>query len=110
MGLLTNLLFFPVTGPVAGIKWVLGKVQQVAEEEITDDAPIKQDLMELEMLREVGDISDAEFVEREAQIMRPAKDWQFLVSGPRAPYTFCSIGEGGGGGGASGASGTFLAT
>ena len=85
MGLLTNLLFFPVTGPVAGIKWVLGKVQQVAEEEITDDAPIKQDLMELEMLREVGDISDAEFVEREAQIMarlRDVREWRERLGRP----------------------------
>jgi hypothetical protein len=85
VGLLTNLLFFPVTGPVAGIKWVLGKVQQVAEEEITDDAPIKQDLMELEMLREVGDISDAEFVEREAQIMarlRDVREWRERLGRP----------------------------
>jgi len=85
VGLLTNLLFFPVTGPVAGIKWVLGKVQQVAEEEITDDAPIKQDLMELEMLREVGDISDAEFVEREAQIMarlRDVREWRERLGKP----------------------------
>ena len=37
MGLLTNLLFFPVTGPVAGIKWTLGKVQRVVEEQLVDD-------------------------------------------------------------------------
>jgi len=53
---------------------------------------------------------DAREYRAAVEAMRPAKDWQFLVSGPRAPYTFCSIGEGGGGGGASGASGTFLAT
>ena len=85
MGLLTNILFFPVTGPVAGIKWALGKVQQVAEEELTDDAPIKQDLMELEMLREVGDISDAEFVEREAQLMarlRDVREWRERLGRP----------------------------
>lgn len=85
MGLLTNILFFPVTGPVAGIKWALGKVQQVAEEELTDDAPIKQDLMELEMLREVGDISDAEFVQREAQLMarlRDVREWRERLGRP----------------------------
>ena len=37
MGLISNILFFPVTGPVAGIKWALGKVQTVVEEELTDD-------------------------------------------------------------------------
>ena len=74
MGLLTNLLFFPVTGPVAGIKWSLGKVQQVVEEELTDDTPVKQDLMERQMQLELGDIDDAEYVRREAEIMQRLRD------------------------------------
>lgn len=74
MGLLTKLLFFPVAGPVAGIKWTLGKVQNVVEEELTDDAPIKQDLMELQMLLELGDITDAVYLEREAELMARLRD------------------------------------
>jgi hypothetical protein len=79
MGLLTNILFFPVTGPVAGIKWSLGKVQQVVEDEITDDAPVKQELMELQMQLELGDIDDDEYVRREAEIMarlREVRAWK----------------------------------
>lgn len=79
MGLLTKLLFFPVAGPVAGIKWSLGKVQSVVEEELTDDAPIKQELMELQMQLELGDIDDAEYVEREAALMlrlREVRAWR----------------------------------
>ena len=79
MGLLTNLLFFPITGPVAGIKWSLGKVQKVVEEELTDDAPVKQELMELQMRLELGDIDDAEYVEREAALMgrlREIRAWR----------------------------------
>lgn len=79
MGLLTNLLFFPVTGPVAGIKWSLGKVQKVVEEELTDDAPIKQELMELQMRLELGDIDDAEYVARESELMarlREVRAWR----------------------------------
>ena len=74
MGLLTKLLFFPVTGPVAGIKWSLGKVQSVVEEELTDDAPVKQELMELQMQLELGDIDDAEYVRREAELMARLRD------------------------------------
>ena len=74
MGLLTNLLFFPVTGPVAGIKWSLGQVQAVVEQELTDDAPIKQELMELQMQLELGDIDDAEYVEREAVLMQRLRE------------------------------------
>src|SRR4051812_29558353 len=58
MGILSKVLLFPVTGPVAGIKWSLGQVQKVVEEELTDDAPIKQELMELQMQLELGDIDD----------------------------------------------------
>ena len=74
MGLLTNLLFFPVTGPIAGIKWSLGQVQKVVEEELTDDAPVKQELMELQMQLELGDIDDAEYLRREAELMTRLRD------------------------------------
>jgi hypothetical protein len=79
MGLLTKLIFFPVTGPVAGIKWSLGKVQGVVEQELTDDEPIKQELMELQMQLELGDIDDDEYVRREAEIMvrlREVRAWK----------------------------------
>src|SRR5437868_15129059 len=79
MGLLTNLLFFPITGPVAGIKWSLGQVRQIVEEELTDDAPVKQELMELQMQLELGDIDDDEYVRREAELMvrlRAVREWK----------------------------------
>ena len=79
MGLLSNILFWPVTGPIAGIKWSLGKVAQVVDEELTDDTPIKQELMELQMQLELGDIDDAEYVRREAEIMvrlREVRAWR----------------------------------
>ena len=79
MGLLSKVLFFPVTGPVAGIRWSLGKVQRVVEEELVDDAPVKQDLMELQMLLELGDIDDAEYAQREALLMqrfREVREWR----------------------------------
>src|SRR3954463_2700592 len=79
MGLLGKLVFFPIAGPVAGIRWSLSKVVQVAEEELTDDAPVKQELMELQMQLELGDITDAEYVEREADLMarlREVRAWR----------------------------------
>src|SRR6476620_7450907 len=79
MGLISNILFFPVTGPVAGIKWSLGKVQQVVEEELTDDSSVKQDLMQLQLQLELGEVDDAEYSVREAQIMqrlREVREWR----------------------------------
>jgi hypothetical protein len=74
MGILSKILFFPVTGPVAGIKWSLGKVAQVVDEELTDDTPIKNELMELQMKLELGDITDDEYVAREAEIMKRLRE------------------------------------
>ena len=79
MGFLSKVLFFPVTGPVAGIKWSLGQVQKVVEEELTDDEPVKRDLMELQMQLELGDIDDDEYVRREAELMvrlREVRAWK----------------------------------
>jgi hypothetical protein len=57
----------------------LGKVQQVVEEELTDDSAVKQELMELQMLLELGDIDDDEYVRREAELMarfREVRAWR----------------------------------
>jgi len=85
MGLLTNILFFPVTGPVAGIRWSLRKVQQVVEEELTDDSSVKQELMELQMRVELGEIDDDEYVAREAELMarlREVRAWREQLGRP----------------------------
>ena len=90
MGLLSKILLFPVAGPIAGIKWSLEKVQTVVETELTDDTPIKQELMELQMLLELGDIDDAEYARREARVMqqlREVRAWRehFGMSAPGGP-------------------------
>ena len=74
MGLLTHVLFWPVTGPVAGIRWTLGKVQRVVEEELVDDTSVKQELMELNMRLELGDITDDEYAAEEAVLMRRLRE------------------------------------
>ena len=79
MGLLSKVLFFPISGPVAGIRWSLGQVQRVVEEQLVDDSPIKQELMELQMLVELGDIDDEEYIRREAVLMqrlREVREWR----------------------------------
>ena len=79
MGLLTHLLFWPVSGPVAGVRWTLGKVQHVVEEELTDDSAVRQELMELHMRAELGDIDDREYVAEEAKLMarlREVREWR----------------------------------
>lgn len=79
MGLLKHLLFWPVTGPKFLIDFSLDKVQGAVREELTDDAPIKAELLELQLLLEVGDIDDDEFRRREQLLMqrlREIREWR----------------------------------
>jgi hypothetical protein len=79
MGLLTNILLAPFLGPIYGTRWTLDKVDRVVREELTDDTPIKEDLMALQLELESGEIDDAEYVRREAEIMqrlRQVREWR----------------------------------
>jgi hypothetical protein len=85
VGLLAKLLFFPVAGPVAGIRWTLGQVQRVAEQELTDDTKIKNDLMELQLRLELGEIDEVEYAKAEAALMqqlRDVREWRERLQPP----------------------------
>jgi hypothetical protein len=74
MGLLTNILLAPFLGPIYGTRWTLDKVDRVVREQLTDDTPIKEELMELQLQLETGDIDDAEYARREAELMRRLRE------------------------------------
>ena len=74
MGLLKHLLFWPVTGPTFLARFSLEKVQDTARQELTDDSRIKEELLVLQMQLEMGEIDDAEYVEREADLMRQLRE------------------------------------
>ena len=79
MGLLTNILLAPFLGPIYGTRWTLDKVDRVVREELTDDTPIKEELMALQLQLEMGEIDDPEYVRREAEIMqrlREVREWR----------------------------------
>jgi len=85
MGILSKLIFFPVAGPVAGIRWTLGQVQNVAERELTDDSKIKADLMELQLRLELGEIDEVEYAKVEAVLMqqlRDVREWRERLQPP----------------------------
>ena len=79
MGLISKVVFFPVTGPIAGIRWSLNQVMSVVETELTDDTAVKQELMELQMRLELGEIDDDEYIVQEGHIMaklREVRSWK----------------------------------
>lgn len=74
MGLLTNILLAPFLGPINGTMWTLDKVDRAVREQLTDDAEVKNDYMELQMKMELGEIDDEEYVRQEAEIMRRLRE------------------------------------
>jgi hypothetical protein len=98
MGLLTNILLAPFLGPVWGTKWTLEKVDRVVRDQLTDDTPVKEDLMALQMQLETGEIEDDEYVRREAEIMqrfREVREWRekFGMSTSGGPVRVAESGE-----------------
>jgi len=79
VGLLKHLLFWPVTGPLFLAEFSMNKVEGVVREELTDDTRIKAELMELQLMLELGDIDDDEYVAREHALMmqlREIRQWR----------------------------------
>jgi hypothetical protein len=79
MGLLKHLLFWPITGPKFLFDFSMDKVHGVVRDELTDDTAIKAELMELQLLLELGDIDDEEYLRREQVLMqrlREIREWR----------------------------------
>ena len=72
MLLVDDLLLMPFNG----MGFIFRTLARVAEEQYTDDAPIKQRLLELQLQLETGSISEEEYVQQEAQILRDLREIQ----------------------------------
>lgn len=55
--------------PISGFKFILRTLARAAEEQYTDDAPVKERLLELQTLLEDGSITEEEYVEQEREIL-----------------------------------------
>src|SRR5690348_16219211 len=74
MLIIDRLLLLPITGPVAGIRWCLNQVVKIAEQELMDDSAVKDELLELQMALETGDMSEEDYAAREAALMRRLRE------------------------------------
>ena len=54
---------------ISGIRWTLETVVKAAEAEMNDDTALREQLLEAEMRREMGEITDDEFEEIEADLL-----------------------------------------
>ena len=74
MFLIDDLLLLPIRLPVAGFNWIMKQIQTMANEELLNDQPWKERLIELQMMLEVGDISEEEYTREEAQVFAALRE------------------------------------
>ncbi len=70
---------------ISGLKWVMNTVVTAAEAEMNDDTALREQLLDAEMRREMGEISDEEFEELETDLLtriREIKERREGGSGP----------------------------
>jgi hypothetical protein len=59
---------------ISGLRWVMNTVVTAAEAEMNDDTALREQLLEAEMRREMGEISDEEFAELEADVLERIRE------------------------------------
>ncbi|HET9128352.1 MAG TPA: c-type cytochrome biogenesis protein CcmI [Propionibacteriaceae bacterium] len=69
MGLLREVLLLPLA-PVRGVVWVAEQVRDEAQRQWSDPAVIQAELAEIDAMREMGTIDDAEADAREEELVQ----------------------------------------
>ncbi|MDO9529588.1 MAG: gas vesicle protein GvpG [Syntrophales bacterium] len=65
-----DILFAPIKVPV----WIAKKLSESAEKEKTDDSRIYEDLLNLQMRYELGEVGDEEFDRQETRLMEKLEE------------------------------------
>ena len=74
MFLLDDLLMLPLKLPVSGFNWIMKQIQTMAEEELMNDQPWKERLIELQMMLELGEIAEDDYVVEEAIVFQKLRE------------------------------------
>ena len=60
--------------PIDGMKFVFRTLAKVAEEQYTDDAPVKERLLELQLRLDAGEVTEKQYIKEEASILRELRE------------------------------------
>jgi Gas vesicle protein G len=74
MFLLDDILLLPLKAPVAAFEWIMRQIQTMANEELLNDQPWKERLIELQMRLELGEISEEEYAVEESRVFQALRE------------------------------------
>src|SRR5687768_1417317 len=72
---------------ISGLRWVMETVVTAAEAEMNDDTALREQLLNAEMRREMGEISDREFEEIEADVLTRIREIKQRREGGSGPLS-----------------------
>jgi len=67
--MLFKLLTAPLAAPLAGFRFILNQIGEMAEHELYDEDRIREELLELQLRLDEGEITEDEYAEQEADVM-----------------------------------------
>ena len=73
---------------ISGIRWALETALTAAEAEMNDDSVLREQLIEAELRREMGEISDEEFADIEADLLARIREIKQRREGGSGPLAF----------------------
>ena len=56
--------------PVKGVAWVARKIEAMADDEMSDDSKVREDLLALQMRLELDEITEDEYRQGEVELMQ----------------------------------------
>lgn len=62
--------------PISGFQFIMRTLARAAEEQYTDDTPIKERLLELQTILEEGEITEEQYVEEERLVLAELREIQ----------------------------------
>jgi hypothetical protein len=76
---------------ISGIRWALQTVATAADAEMNDDGALREQLLEAEMRREMGELSDDEFRRTEASLLARIREIRERREGGAGPLGFTTL-------------------
>ena len=76
---------------ISGIRWALQTVATAADAEMNDDGALREQLLEAEMRREMGELSDEEFRRTEASLLARIREIRERREGGSGPLGFATL-------------------
>jgi hypothetical protein len=67
--MLLKLLTLPLAAPMAGFRFILNQIGEMAENELYDEDRLREELLELQLRLDEGELSEEEYADLEADVM-----------------------------------------